>query len=112
MKSILVILLLWICTTGYSQTEITVSGRVTDGRNLLPDVTVIIEGTDQGTKTDHEGRYKIEVMVGQVLQFSHLGMLPVQVITEDVTTFLNITMYPKIDELDEVVVEKRKRSQK
>ncbi len=112
MRNTLFIVFLWIFTTAYSQKQITVSGRVTDDKNLLPDVTVMVKETGQGTKTDSEGWYKIRVTVGQVLQFSHLGMVPVEVITEDVTTFLNIAMYPNIEELDEVTVKKRKRSQK
>jgi len=112
MKNVWNILFLLICTIAYSQNEITVSGWVTDGKNILPNAVVTVKETGEGVKTDAEGKYKLTAEVGQVLQFSHLGMVSLEVITEDVTKFLNITMYPKIEELDEVVVQKRKRSQK
>lgn len=52
----------------------TVTGTVTDGDSPLPGVSVIIKGTTTGTETDFDGNYSIDTNVGDVLQFSFVGM--------------------------------------
>jgi TonB-dependent starch-binding outer membrane protein SusC len=63
-------------TLGDASQERTITGRVTDSRNLpLPGVTVLIKGTTRGTVTDMDGNYSLDVPSGaDVLQFSFVGM--------------------------------------
>ena len=51
-----------------------ISGTVTDHEgNPLPGVNIVEEGTANGTVTDVEGKYSIEVKEGGVLIFSYVG---------------------------------------
>ena len=62
-------------------TRVAVSGVVTDTDGQpLPGVSVIVKGTKRGVSTDLDGKYRIEVSRGEVLQFSMIGMA-----TEEVT---------------------------
>jgi len=57
-----------------SQTVI-VSGEVTDSLgNLLPGVSILVEGTTNGTTTDFDGKYAINIKTpNAILVFSYLG---------------------------------------
>ena len=62
-----------------AQTWGTVTGTVTDSLKEapLPGVTVLVQGTDFGTATGDEGRYRLEVPTGRyVLRFSAIGFSP------------------------------------
>jgi len=51
-----------------------VTGIVVDQDGLpLPGVSVLIKGTSNGTQTDFDGKYFIEITEGQELVFSYLG---------------------------------------
>jgi len=54
----------------------TVTGTVTDSKNTpMPGVNVVVTGTNQGTITDMDGKYRIEVQPGnKTLSFSFVGM--------------------------------------
>ena len=90
-----------------------VFGRVSDGTNLMEDVSVSILNKDRSTTTDTEGNYEILAEIGDKIQFSYTGMRTVTIRVEDVTRVLNPTMIPDITELDEVeVAASKRRSQK
>jgi TonB-dependent starch-binding outer membrane protein SusC len=59
----------------------TVTGFVVDaGTNeKLPGVNVVIKNTTIGLSTDANGQYSISVSPGQVLVFTSVGYLPVEV---------------------------------
>ncbi|PWK20389.1 TonB-dependent receptor [Xanthomarina spongicola] len=60
MKSILSLLLLFMCTVSYSQT--TISGMVTDENSQpIPGANVILVGTSTGTSTDFDGNFFLTV---------------------------------------------------
>src|SRR5690606_33363519 len=61
--------------------SISISGRVTDETNApLPGVNVLIAGTSQGTVTDVEGNYVLEVPEdAQTLVFSFIGYVSQEV---------------------------------
>lgn len=69
-----------IGVSAYAQSR-TVTGRVTDARNLpLPGVTVLVKGTTQGNVTDSDGNYSLQnVAAGAILQFSFVGMKDTEV---------------------------------
>lgn len=83
----------------------TVTGNVTaasDG-GPLPGVSILEQGTSNGTQTDFDGNYTIEVSEGSVLVFSYLGMLS-QSITVGASNSINIVLQEDASQLDEVVV--------
>ncbi|MCF6349373.1 MAG: carboxypeptidase-like regulatory domain-containing protein [Flavobacteriaceae bacterium] len=55
-----------------------ISGVVSDDSGPLPGVSVIIKGTSKGTETDFDGKYSIDANVGDVLQFSFVGMKTIE----------------------------------
>ncbi|MEC4113717.1 SusC/RagA family TonB-linked outer membrane protein [Myroides pelagicus] len=52
----------------------TLTGVVSEGGMTLPGVSVIIKGTQEGTQTDLDGKYSLQVKPGDVLEFSFIGM--------------------------------------
>lgn len=56
-----------------AQTKV-ISGKVTDASGPLPGVSVVIKGTTKGTQTDFDGKYSLTANVGDVLQFTFVGM--------------------------------------
>jgi len=81
----------------------TVTGKVSDVNGPLPGVTVIVKGTNNGTQTDFDGNYSISVSVGDVLQYSFVGMTKVDK-TVGSSNVINVVMQESAEALDEVVV--------
>lgn len=72
-NSILTLILALVVQVTIAQTK-TVTGTVTDDSGLpLPGANVLIKGTDEGTQTDFDGNYSIEVSSDQQLEFSYIG---------------------------------------
>jgi len=70
----------------------------------LPGVNVIIKGTSQGTVTDVDGNYKLDVPdENSVLIFSSVGF-SIEEVTVGNRTVIDITLTPDIAALEEVVV--------
>lgn len=91
---------------GMQTQPITVTGTVTseeDGLGL-PGVNILIKGGTQGTTTDIDGHYTIQVP-GQdaVLVFSFIGYVA-QEIAVGTQSVINVTMAPDVQQLGEVVV--------
>ncbi len=83
----------------------TVTGNVTaasDG-GPLPGVSILEQGTTNGTQTDFDGNYTIEVSEGDVLVFSYLGM-QTQTVTVGSSNTINVVLQEDASQLDEVVV--------
>ena len=82
----------------------TVTGTVTDASNLpIPGVTVTVDGTDQGTTTDVDGKYSIEVTSSNVLTFSFIGYAS-QSVAVGARTTIDVQLAEDTQALDEVVV--------
>nr|WP_299381866.1 carboxypeptidase-like regulatory domain-containing protein [Allomuricauda sp.] len=95
-----------------SQTQ-SIQGIVTDGSQPMENVNIHIKDTPDGVKTNAEGRYTINAEEGQILVYSYVGKKSVEIMVEDVTRYLNIQMYDRVEELEEVTVTRRgKKSQK
>ncbi|MFS4447208.1 DUF2135 domain-containing protein [Maribacter sp. 2307UL18-2] len=111
MKRILISLtVLFLCTTTYAQENIkTIKGKITylDGPTANADIKV--SGSDVIWKSDADGAYEIQAYQGDIITFSYPSLRDVEVVVEDVTRILNITMSPDVTALDEVVVEASKR---
>ncbi|MFT6995120.1 MAG: hypothetical protein ACJA1P_001861 [Maribacter sp.] len=90
-----------------------VKGTITDGSLPLANVQVSVNDKGQGTYSDSSGKYAIEAKQRQRLTFSFNGMRTHEIVVEDVTRIMNITMYPEFEQLEEVVVnQKRANSQR
>jgi len=78
---LLLVAAMWVFALGaFAQTSIT--GRVTAGDDHapLPGVNILVKGTTQGTMTDAEGRYAIDVPSSEAtLVFSFVGYLTQEV---------------------------------
>jgi iron complex outermembrane receptor protein len=68
----------------------------------LPGVNVFVEGTTNGTITDFDGNYQIEVEQGEILSFSFLGFITETRTVESST--INVQLKEDSSKLDEVVV--------
>lgn len=86
-----------------------IQGNITDGFEPLHNVNISIKESDTGVKTDAEGKYSILAEEGQTLVYSYVGKQTIEIMVEDVTRFLNIEMFDRVEELKGVTVTKRKR---
>ncbi|WP_025006801.1 SusC/RagA family TonB-linked outer membrane protein, partial [Marinilabilia salmonicolor] len=88
-----------------SAQEVTVTGTVTDAEtgDPLPGVTVVIQGTQQGTITQVDGTYSVQVAEDASLAFSFIGYVTNEVAVAGQNQ-INIELEPQILGLDEVVV--------
>lgn len=107
MKNRLILLLTFILTvtTVYSQNEsIQVTGKVTAEDGEMPGVNVLIKGTTNGTVTDVEGNYKLEVTNdSSILLFSFIGYKSQEVVVGS-QSVINIDLATDLAQLNEVVV--------
>lgn len=86
--------------------QIRVTGIATDAatRETLPFITIQVKGTSQGTTTDMDGRYAIDVAGGNaVLIYSYIGYKTIEV-TVGTQTHINVALHEDVEALDEVVV--------
>ncbi|MGF1638130.1 MAG: SusC/RagA family TonB-linked outer membrane protein [Cyclobacteriaceae bacterium] len=85
---------------------ITITGKVTslDTPEGLPGVNVVVKGTAQGTVTDMEGRYTLDVPGSEsILVFSSVGYLTEEVVVGG-RSVLNMDLTADITALEEIVV--------
>lgn len=104
-RSKAIILLWFICISIlHAQEPITLNGRVTDESGEgLPGVSIYIKGTQQGTITNLEGAYSLEVSPGDIVVFSYVGYAA-QEITVGNQSEINIELAEQLIGVDEVVV--------
>lgn len=96
--------LLVLCISFSYAQEKTVSGNVTDQSNVpLPGVSVVVVGTTNGTQTDFDGNYTINVNQGSVLRFTYVGQKTVTR-TVGAGSVINVQMEDDAQALEEVVV--------
>lgn len=100
-SGLLTLLLALVVQISFAQ-EKTITGTVSDETGPLPGVSIIIKGTTTGTQTDFDGNYSITASVGDVLQFSFIGMSTREV-TVGASDVINVTLEAD-NVLEEVVV--------
>lgn len=83
----------------------TLSGTVLDKTNNqpLPGVNVVVEGTQNGTSTDFDGKFNLNVKNGDNIVFSYIGYKTYTLIYTAQKDIL-ISLDEDADQLDEVVV--------
>jgi TonB-dependent starch-binding outer membrane protein SusC len=103
-RRMLVLLISFIFMNSLFAQEGLISGVVTDNSGeFLPGVSILIEGTTQGTTTDADGKYSIKVPHNSFLVFSMIGFLSEKVKLTN-QTVVDVKLVPDIKKLDEIVV--------
>lgn len=104
MKNLLIILIM-VASIGLvkAQTNL-IKGKVTQMDRPLSNVEIFVSGSEYKISSDNSGSYEISTNPGNVIHFFYPGLIPVEIIVEDVTRVLNVQMFQKIEELDEVIV--------
>ena len=85
--------------------QITITGKVTDANgNLLPGASVVVKGTVQGTVTDINGAYSLQVPnENTTLVFSFVGFTTQEFLVGNQRT-INVTLNEEASTIEEVVV--------
>lgn len=103
-KTVLLILLISICTLVYAQDMITVKGLIRDGENKpIPGATVFEKGTKNGIVANEKGSYQIKVKSNATLVFSYLGSKTIEQLVKGRTT-VDVKLLDDANDLNEVVV--------
>ena len=94
---------LFLMNVSWAFAQLTVTGRVQSksGEPLIG-VNVVEKGTTNGTVTDLDGNYSLQVAKGKTLVFSYIGFLTQENVVKGAR--MNITLLEDTETLDEVVV--------
>ncbi len=85
--------------------HITISGTVTDEKRLpLPGVNVIVKGTANGTQSDFDGNYSIDVQPNKTLVFSYLGYRTKEILASNISNEIDLDLALDADLQGEVIV--------
>tara|TARA_R110002050_G_scaffold90601_1_gene190606 strand:- start:3881 stop:7096 length:3216 start_codon:yes stop_codon:yes gene_type:complete len=101
----LIITLVMVCAQNVLGQTKTITGLVSDEAGLpLPGVTVVVQGTVNGTTTDFDGNYSIgNVGPEDRLVYTYIGMVS-QTLNVGQQTTINVTLLESYESLEEVVV--------
>jgi len=92
-----------LCMVALAQ-EKTIIGKVSDATgNPMIGVTVVVQGTTNGTITDADGNFSLKALKDSKLQFSFIGFIP-QTVEVGNQSIVNITLAEQATDIDEVVV--------
>lgn len=83
MKQFLLTMLLVLTTSLTAMAQVTGTVKDADTDEGLPAATVMEKGTTNGTSTDVNGEFSINVDEGEILKVSFIGYLTKEVIAED-----------------------------
>jgi TonB-linked SusC/RagA family outer membrane protein len=106
MKQLLLVLIALLSSFGkVTAQDIHVTGKVTDNDGTgLPGVTVVVKNTTQGTTTDLNGDYSIDISSTEsILVFSFIGYVK-QEQTVGARSAINVQLQSETKELEEVVI--------
>ncbi len=106
MRKVILTLLVSMAFTLGALAQKTVTGKVTDADGKpIPNVSVLVKGTTNGTTTDANGTYSIQVPAnGKVLEFSSLGFEAQSLSIGNKSVFSPVLVSSDAKELKEVVV--------
>jgi len=98
-------LFLSVFLTSATFAQVSVSGKITDDTNAsMPGVNVVVKGTTNGTTSDADGAYKIDVPEGdQTLVFSFIGFATQEIAVGGKTT-IDVQLLPSAEALADIVV--------
>ena len=102
--SFLLLLFALLCQFSTNAQSIKVSGTVTSSEDQgpIPGVSVIVKGTQNGVSTDFDGLFSIKANVGDILEFSYIGMIQKKLKVKNAT--MNVVLDPSVESLEEIVV--------
>lgn len=105
MKKTIYLIICTLLTYGVYAQDVTLKGVVTSAEDgaPLPGVTILQEGTTNGTITNFDGVYELTLPTDANVQFSFIGM-KTQIIPVNGQTELNVVLELETTGLDEVVV--------
>jgi TonB-linked SusC/RagA family outer membrane protein len=85
--------------------SLTVSGTILDADNNtpLPGVSILVKGTANGTFTDTNGKFSLEVATGATLAFSFIGYSSQEIVVTN-QTVIDLSLAPNTKVLSEVAV--------
>ena len=86
-----------------TQQKKVVTGTVMDALGPVAGANIIVKGTANGTMTDMDGKFSLEVPEDATLEISYIGYVTQQIKVGS-QTMLNITLKEDTEMLDEVVV--------
>ena len=93
-----------LLTAAWTYAQVSVNGTVIDEKGEpLIGVSILVEGTSNGTVTDFDGNYSLMAADNATLVFSYMGYQTARIAVAGKTT-VNLTMKPDDKVLDEVVV--------
>lgn len=96
-----ILLLCFISSMAYAQKNI--SGTVRDATGPLPNVNILVKGTNTGTQTNNAGKFTISAKPSDILVFTLLGYNKQELIVGSQSA-INISLTESSNELSEVVV--------
>ncbi len=104
-KSFLGLCLMTVSLFGYGQGKTNVSGVVAEQEtgDPLPGVSVQVKGTNTGTITDVEGKYRVSAGSEDILVFSFIGF-EAQEVSVNGQSEISISLTADIQQLEDVVV--------
>ena len=103
-KIVLLLMIVFAVQNSFAQVK-TINGTVTDLEGIpLPSANILIQGTSRGTDSDFDGKFTIQVNVGETLLVSYIGYETQRIIIGEQNT-LNIQLKESdANKLKEVVV--------
>ena len=102
MKQFLLLSLLLFFSTAFAQ-KVVIHGNVSDNRDVLVGVSIVEKGTTNGTSTDFDGNFSINVNENSTLVFSYIGYKTQEIAISGKQT-LNIILEEDASQLDEVTI--------
>lgn len=106
MRKLITLLGILLMSCGVFAQAKTISGTVTNAKTgeSIPGVNILVKGTTNGTLTNAEGKYTLEVSArADVLVFSYVGFERKEISIGEKTT-INVAIQPTQKSLQEVVV--------
>ena len=98
----LFLLFAFLLSTNLIFSQNLISGTVTDeGGNALPGVSIVEKGTNNGTVSDFDGNFQLNVEDAATIVFSYIGYLTQEVGS---SATMNVVMEEDVSKLEEVVV--------
>ena len=92
----------FLLTTNLIYSQNIISGSVSDSEgNALPGVSIVEKGTSNGTVSDFDGNFKLNVDDAATLVFSYIGYLTQEI---GASATMNVVMDEDVSKLEEVVV--------
>ena len=102
----LTVLFLMFSFSSVAQAQVNVTGIVTSSEDneAVIGATVSVKGESRGTVTNLSGEYSISANVGDVIEFSYIGLKTQSVTVTTGSRVINVVLHPDAQSLSEVVV--------